>query len=365
MVAFVALKVFERYLGRQIYTSTALVLTAFLMLFAFFDLVGEMQNLGRGGYQLGSIIAFVVLTLPGRIYELSPIAVLIGTVYAMTALARNSEITVLRTSGLSTAGFIKTLLRIGLVFVVLTLAIGEFIAPPAERAAQQLRLRAMSSMVGQEFRSGLWVKDERSFVNVRNVQPDTSLRDVRIYEFDPGYRLTAISDAASGVFVAPDHWRLTNVTRTSFDANGKRARVDLTPELLWKSALNPDILSVLLVKPEKMSVISLYQYINHLAENHQKTERYVIALWKKLAYPLTSLVMMILALPFSFLPTRGGTVSMHVFTGIMLGIGFHMLNGLFSNLGVINDWTPLLSAVTPSVIFLLGAGGMLWWVERR
>ncbi|MFY9329694.1 MAG: LPS export ABC transporter permease LptG [Georgfuchsia sp.] len=360
-----ALKVYERYLARQIYTSTALVLTAFLMLFAFFDLVGEMQDLGRGGYQLHNILAFVVLTLPGRIYELSPIAVLIGTLYAMTTLARHSEITVLRASGLSTAGFISTLLRIGLVFVVLTLVIGELIAPPAERAAQQLRLKAMSSMAAQEFRSGLWVKDERSFVNVRNVQPDTTLRDVRIYEFDPGYRLTSISDASGGVFVAPDHWRLSNVTRTSFDANGKRAQVDQMPELLWKSALNPDILSVLLVKPEKMSVISLYQYIKHLAENQQKTERYVIAMWKKLAYPLTSLVMMILALPFSFLPTLGSTVSMRVFTGIMLGIGFHMLNGLFSNLGVINNWTPLLAAVTPSAIFLFGAGSMLWWVERR
>lgn len=360
-----ALKVFERYLARQVYASSALVLAAFLMLFAFFDLVGEMQDLGRGGYQFENALAYVILTLPGRIYELSPIAVLIGTLYALTTLARNSEITVLRASGLSTGAFIKTLLRIGLVFVASTLVIGELVAPPAERAAQQLRLKAMSSMVAQEFRSGLWVKDERSFVNVRNVQPDTSLRDVRIYEFDPAYRLTAINDAASGEFIAPDHWKLANVTRTSFDANGERSQVDQVPELLWKSALNPDILSVLLVVPEKMSVINLYLYIKHLSENQQKTERYVIAMWKKLVYPLTSLVMMILALPFGFLPTRGGTVSLRVFTGIMLGIGFHMLNGLFSNLGVINNWTPLLSAVTPSAIFLLGAGGMLWWVERR
>jgi lipopolysaccharide export system permease protein len=360
-----AIKVFERYLAREIYVSTALVLAAFLMLFAFFDLIGEIQDLGRGGYQLENILAFVVLTLPGRTYELMPIAVLIGTVYALTTLARHSEITVLRASGLSTGGFFKSLLRIGMMFVVLTLAIGEFVAPPAERAAQQLRLKAMSSMVAQEFRSGLWVKDERSFINVRNVQPDSKLRDVRIYEFDSAYRLTSISDALNGEFVAPDHWMLHDVTRTLFDANGERSHVDRQPELLWKSALNPDILSVLLVVPEKMSVINLYQYIKHLSENQQKTERYVIALWKKMVYPLTSLVMMFLALPFSFMNTRSGTISVRVFTGVMLGIGFHMLNGLFSNLGVINDWTPALSAITPSALFLLGAGVMLWRVERR
>jgi lipopolysaccharide export system permease protein len=360
-----ALKVAERYLAREIYASTALVLTAFLMLFAFFDLIAELQNLGRGGYQLENVVAFVILTLPGRMYELAPIGVLIGTIYALTTLARHSEITVLRSSGLSTFGFIRLLMRIGLVFVAGTLAIGEFVAPPAERAAQQLRLKAMSSMVAQEFRSGLWVKDERSFVNVRNVQPDTKLRDVRIYEFDAEYRLTSISDAAIGEFVAPDHWKLGKVTRTIFAANGERSQVERLPEVMWKSALTPDILSVLLVVPDKMSVINLYQYIRHLAENQQKTERYVIALWKKMIYPLTSLVMMLLALPFSFLPTRGSTISLRVFTGIMLGIGFHMLNGLFSNLGVINEWTPVLSAVMPSTIFLLGASGMLWWVDRR
>ena len=91
-----ALKTFERYLAREIYASTAMVLAAFLMLFAFFDLIDEIQDLGRGSYQLENIVAFVVLTLPGRAYELSPIAVLIGTVYAMTTLARHSEITVLR-----------------------------------------------------------------------------------------------------------------------------------------------------------------------------------------------------------------------------------------------------------------------------
>ena len=365
MAAAMALKTFERYLAREIYASTAMVLAAFLMLFAFFDLIGQIQDLGHGGYQLENIVAFVVLTLPGRAYELSPIAVLIGTVYALTTLARHSEITVLRASGLSTGEFLKALLRIGIIFVVLTLAIGEFVAPPAERAAQQLRLKAMSSMVAQEFRSGLWVKDERSFVNVRNVQPDAKLREVRIYEFDPEYRLSSITDAAVGEFVAPDHWKLSDITRTEFDANGNHSRVEHLPELLWKSALNPDILSVLLVVPEKMSVINLYQYIRHLAENQQKTERYVIAMWKKLVYPMTALVMMFLALPFSFMSTRGGAVSLRVFTGIMLGIGFHMLNGLFSNLGVINNWTPLLSAVTPSAIFLLGASGLLWWVERR
>ena len=358
-----ALKIFERYLAREIYTTTVLVLLALLMLFAFFDLIGEIQNLGRGGYQLYHAALYVLLTLPGRIYELIPIAVLIGTLYALTLLARHSEITVLRASGLSTGDFLRTLLKLGVVFVGVTFLIGEYVAPPAEQAAQQLRLRAMNSMVAQDLRSGLWVKDEHSFLNVRNVEPDATLRDVRLYEFDDQYRLHSVTEAQRGNYTSLNVWHLTSVARTIFDGN--RARVETLPEMNWKSSLTPALLSVMLVVPEKMSLINLYLYVRHLSENQQKTDRYEIAIWKKMVYPLSALVMMILALPFGYLQSRMGSASIKVFAGIMLGIAFHLLNGLFSSLGVINSWTPFWSAITPSAIFLGGAAGMLWWVERR
>ncbi len=358
-----ALKVYERHLAREIYGATLLVLAAFLFLFAFFDLIHEMEDVGKGGYQLQHAVGYVALTLPGRAYEIFPIAVLIGALYALTLLARHSEITVLRASGLPTLDLLLALTKIGSAFVVLTFVLGEFVAPPAERAAQQLRLTAMSKLVGQEFRSGLWVKDGQSFINVRDVLPDASLRGVRVYAFDEKYHLRSISEAEKGSFVPPGHWQLTNVVRTQFDDDG--AQVSRQAELAWQSALNPDILSVLLVVPERMSLVNLYQYIRHLSENQQKTQRYEIALWKKLVYPLATLVMIALALPFAYAHDRMGAVSLKVFAGVMLGILFHMLNGLFSHLGVINSWQPLLAAVTPSVMFLLAAASMLWWVERR
>jgi lipopolysaccharide export system permease protein len=120
-----------------------------------------------------------------------------------------------------------------------------------------------------------------------------------------------------------------------------------------------------MVMPERMPLLTLYQYVSYLGDNHQKTERYSIAMWKKLVYPLASLVMMVLALPFAYMQDRFGSVSVRVFSGIMLGIGFHMLNGLFSSLGVINSWTPFTSAITPSAMFLCAAAVMLWWAERR
>lgn len=357
------MKIYQRYFAKEIYAAVTLVLIAFLLLFAFFDLIHELEDLGRGGYQLQHALLYVLLTLPGRVYELAPIAVLIGTLYALTLLARHSEITVLRASGLSTAAMLRALAALGLGFVVLTFVFGEFVAPPSERAAQQLRLKAFSSVVAQEFRSGLWVKDESSFINVRAMLPDTRLKGLRIYEFDKNHVLRSISEAADGEYVPPGMWRLTDVVQTVFEED--RAKVNRLPEALWRSALTPDILGVLLVVPERMSVTNLYRYIQHLKENQVKTQRYEIALWKKLIYPLAALVMMALALPFAYLQDRMGAVSVKVFAGIMLGIAFHMLNGLFSNLGIINSWPPFFSALTPSAMFMLAAAGMLWWVERR
>lgn len=357
------MKIYKRHLAREIYSSVMLVLAAFLMLFAFFDLIHELESLGKGSYQLRQMLLFVLLTQPGHVYELTPIAVLIGTLYALTVLARHSEITVLRASGLSTAEILVTLLQVGLAFVLLTFIVGDFIAPPAERAAKEIRVAAISDVVGQEFKTGLWVKDDLSFINVKTVRPDTSLEGVRIYEFDKKQVLRSISEAKRGVYVPPGKWRLAEVSQTHFEKD--RAVVSFLPEAIWQSAINPEILGVLLVMPERMSVASLYRYIQHLRENQVKTQRYEIAMWKKAVYPLAALVMMVLALPFAYLQDRMGAVSVKVFTGIMLGIGFHMLNGLFSNLGAINSWPPYFSAMTPSALFLLAAAGMLWWVERR
>jgi lipopolysaccharide export system permease protein len=356
-------KLYRRYLAREVYGATALVLFAFLALFAFFDLVAELNDLGKGGYRLHHAMLYVLLTLPGHLYELFPIGVLIGSLYALTALSRNSEITVLRTSGLSTGRLLSSLGAIGTVFVVLTFVIGEYLAPPSERAAQRLRLQATSSVVGQQFRSGLWVKDATTFVNVHTVLPDNRLKGVRIYRFDKDYQLQSISEAADGEFLPPNKWRLSDIVQTVFAAGG--VDVQRIAQMQWQSALNPEILAVLLVVPERMTIGNLYRYTQHLKENRQRTERYEIALWKKLVYPVAALVMMALALPFALRLHRFGGVSVRVFAGIMIGILFHMLNGLFSNLGIINSWPAPVAALAPSLLFVFAAAGMLWWVERR
>ncbi len=356
-------KVLFRHLAREIYGATAIVLVAFLGLFAFFDFINELEDVGKGGYEVHHALAYVAMLIPGRVYELMPVAVLIGTLYALTALARQSEITVMRASGLSTAAMLRMLGLIGSLFVAMTFVFGEYIAPPAESAAQQWRLTATHSAVSQQLRTGLWVKDGPMVINVRTLLPDRSLEKVRIYTFDEGYRLASLAEAKRGVYDGDGRWRFLDVVRTRF--LDERTEVEHVPEFIWRSELTPEVLSVLMVVPERMSVANLWAYRQHLKENQQNADRYEIALWKKLVYPLAVLVMMALALPFALTHDRMSNVSMKVFLGVMLGVTFHLLNGLFSNLGVINAWNSGLAAVTPSVLFLGAAALMLYMVDRR
>lgn len=357
------MKLLTRSLGREIYASIALVFVALLMLFAFFDLINELNTLGSG-YHLGFALLFVLLTVPGRMYELFPVAVLIGSIIALTHMAMNSELTVYRASGVSLRQMIMALLKTGLPLVLLCFLSGELIAPLSERMAKELRLKAQNAQLTlKEFRSGVWAKDERSFVNVKNVLPDATLLNISIYEFDDLFHLRSITSAKRAVFVEKNRWKLEGVTQTIFTKQG--TAVNHQKSMEWRSALNQGILRALLAGPDQMSALNLYQYIKHLRGNRQKTVSYEIALWNKLVYPATLLVMMLLALPFAAQQRREGGISAKIFLGVILGLAFHFFDKLFANLGAINEWPPMLIAIAMPVLFLLLAAWMLWRSEKR
>jgi lipopolysaccharide export system permease protein len=356
-------KTLNRYFAREIFKATAFAFVAFLALFAFFDLINELDDVGKGGYRLQHVFLFVALSLPGHAYELFPIAVLIGTLVALATLAANSEFTVMRVAGLSPGRAVWALARVGVTFVVLAVVLGEIAAPSAEKAAQRIRLERIGTAVGSDLRTGIWVKTDTRFVNVGQVLPDSTLKGVRIFEFDREFRLLSISDAAAGRYEGANRWRLSDVTETAFEND--RTTVRRRDSIAWESVLTPDMLSVLLVVPEKLSAWGLYQYTQHLAANKQRTERYEIAFWKKLVYPFAALVMMALALPFAYVQVRHGGVGVKLFAGLMLGVLFHFLNSLFSHIGVLERWPPIAAAMLPSALFLAMAVAMMWWVERR
>lgn len=360
------MRTLTRYLGREVLVATLVVFGALLMLFAFFDLIRELDDVGKGSYTIGGALVYVALHLPARAYELFPVSALIGTLFAVSQLVGNSEYTVMRVSGASLMQIGWAVIRIGIPLAIATFLAGEYVSPPAERLAQTLRASARgdtSSVVAQQFDSGFWFKEELTFVNVRSVLADLTLVGVRIYDFDEALRLKRVRHAESGRFLQPGRWQLKNVQMT--ELSGDAGRLTKLPEVVWETVLRPSILTVYQVAPERLELGTLYDNINLLGANAQKTSRFEIALWTKIFYPVAVLVMMVLALPFAHFQTRSGGIGVRIFTGTMLGLAFFLLGRLFSNLAVLNDWPPLFAAAFPLVAFTAVGVALLWWMERR
>lgn len=353
-----------RYIIAEVLRTTLLVMLALLGVFLFFDLILEIGSLGRGSYSLGRVVLYVLLRSPGHAYELLPIGSLIGGLFALSFLNQSSEYTVMRIGGLSLSRVLVNLSIAGALLAGATVLIGEYVAPNAERAASQLRLSATGQVVAQDFRSGFWSKDGLKFINVREVLPDNSLRNVAVYEFDAGRKLQRITTAERGVWIAAEkQWLLTGATATWFQP--ERIWFNSFPEVKLPTAITPETLAVLLVVPEQMSARNLASYVKHLQANQQKAKRYEIALWSKRVYPLACLAMLMIALPFAQTQRRAKGVGPKLFIGIMLGLGFYFVNKLFGHLGLRYDWHPIAAATIPSAVFLLLAMAMLWWQERR
>ena len=375
------MRVIQRYFTAEITRSVLFALAAFLALFAFFEMMGQLEQVGRNGYKLQQAVFYVLMGLPGNVYELMPTAVLIGTIYTLSQLAARSEFTIMRVSSMSTGMAAKVLLRIGVGFAVLTIVFGELIAPKASEWAEKLKLQAQGASMSSQFRSGMWAKDVikdnglegnvtgSRFINIQTVQPDGRIEGVKLYELDTDFHMARMVVAKDGIYEGNHQWVLNDVVQSDF-VGGKDRKITepvktvKLPQLKLVSEVTPEILSVLFADPDRMSAYDLLAYTKHLEANNQRTDRYEIAFWKKIVYPLSIFVMLALALPFAYLHFRAGGVSLKIFTGIMIGVCFQLINSLFSHLGLLNTWPACMTAALPSLLFMVLAIGALWWVER-
>ena len=350
-----------KYLNKEFFLGITMVLFGGVALFSFFDFIQEITDLGKGNYGLIQAIVFVVYSIPGHIYELIPTAVLIGSMYTVGQLSFNSEFTVMRSSGLSIKKIAFSLIFVGLFFSFFTLIIGNLVTPGSEKNAQQLKIISTESLVSQEFKSGFWIKDGKSFVNIENVLPDSSLEDIHIYEFDKDFKLRTIVNAKKGIF-QDGQWKLNNVSLTILGED-KITSTNIENGN-WKSLIRPEMMNALIISPEKMSTINLAKFINYLQLNNQKVTRYEIALWEKLIHPIMPLVMLIFAVPFGFLQERSGGKYLKMFFGIVIGISYQILNTMIRHLGLLNDWQPFMSSLIPTIIFLSIGLYLIFKIER-
>lgn len=394
------MKTVRKLIYGEVLAAIAFVALGFLALFLFFDLVEELQYLGKGPggnvaagagsvYQLKHALLYVALLIPTHLYELLPISVLIGTIFVMSRLAQSSEYTILRTSGLDPWRALKLLLALGGAFVAISFVVGDYLAPMSDHASQLLKARYQGRItVGQ---TGAWLKEKQNkqsfVVNVKALSPNRSMQGLRIFAFDEKGRPASMTEAPQADF-SKDGWVLKQALRTEFSLSTEltalpnpsavvdadkvaaqdTAKIDrqVLSEFVWPTEISADMVAVALLKPDSMGTVDLFNYMQHLRANGQTTQRYEIEFWKKVFYPMSCLVMVMLALPFAYFHFRSGSMATQVFCGVMFGISFFLLNNVFGYIGNLQNWWPWLAAAAPGLLYsALSLSAFAWLVIRQ
>jgi len=360
----------RRYLATEIYRSSSVVLMALVGLFSFFALVDDLDQVGRGGFKLYHLLFLELLALPTRIYDILPIGLLIGAILALAGLAQRHELVILRVSGVSGMRLLGMLWLVSVPVMILAIMLAEWLTPAAEIKLNETRLTITGSAGGRSsgvLRSGYWFKEDtpggERIINVGTLQAGGGASGVTLYDFTSARQLASITQAKAASF-GTNELRLHDVAITAISPSLESslhggARATEAPVVVTREAertvsttLTPELLLARVLTPERMSFTDLLDYVGYLNKNHLTSDRQIVAIWRKLIYPFTLLAMITIAAPIGFMQTRRGGVGVKIFLGILLGVGFFMLNQLSLNVGMLNRWPAWVTAVAPNALAL-------------
>lgn len=342
----------DRYLARAVIGSSLLTLAALLPLIGFFVLADELDVIDDARYGLGSAMLFMVLRLPAYLYQIFPVATLIGALIGLGTLASRSELVAMRAAGVSVGRIVRAALLGGLVLAVVAVVLGEWVAPMAEQRAQELRRSALSGDVAQQTADGFWAVDDGAYVNIREIRSGTLLRDISIFELDLAAGTLVTSHAASARYIE-DGWVLESIARSRVGAEG--VEVEHIARARWDSMLDPGLLKVVVADPRLLPLWGLYQYIRFMQINGQDAGAYEVAFWSKLLYPLLMLSMILLAIPILLGSVRSTGLGRRILAGVVVGILYYLLSRTLAYLALLFGLSPVIAACAPPLLFCTGA----------
>ena len=347
----------DRYIGKSVFMAILAVLGIILglaSLFAFIDEMGDVSD----SYTLWDAGSFVMLTAPRRVYEMLPMAALIGCLIGLGSLASSSELTIMRAAGVSIARIVWAVMKPMLFLMVAGVLVGEYVAPYAENQAQAARSLAQGSGDAQSAKHGLWHRQGDEFIHINSVQPNGVMYGVTRYRFDDQRHMLSSSFARQATF-DNDAWELKDVATTWFRDGA--TEVIKTPTERWDVALSPQLLSTVVMPPESLSITGLWNYAHYLAEQGLSNGRYWPAFWTKVLQPLVTVALVLMAISFIFGPLRSVTLGQRVFTGVLVGFTFRIIQDLLGPSSLVFGFSPLFAVLLPaSVCALAGV-----WLLRR
>jgi len=350
------MSILERYIAASMIRATLVTLLVLVVLLVFFNFVDELDEVGRGDYQLLDAFVVAALTVPRYLFEVFPVAALLGALTGLGAMAAHSELLAMRTAGFTLRRIVAAVIKAGLLMLLLAFAFGELVAPPSERFAQQLKSEKIAGQVMLKSLYGFWARDGRAFINIRTIASGVHLKDIYIYEFDEQSRLRLATYAREANYQG-DHWTLHGISQSQIDAEEVQTRT--VEQARWDSLLDPGLLSVVVIRPTMLPIWGLSQYIDFMLANGQSAVEYQVAFWLKLANPVAALVMLLLAVPFVLGHQRSTSMGQRIFLGTVVGTGFFMLTRAMSYTAVVYHLNPAISAVLPTLVVILAAILML------
>lgn len=347
------MNVLTGYIVKEVIKGSLIALILLLTLFNLFTFSDELKDLGKGSYDLIKILKYLALTSPTVLYELIPSSALLGSLFVVGSMANNREIVAMRAAGLSVFWIIRAVMLAGVILVIFAILIGEFVAPEAERRARVIKTTAQNNQIVISARYGLWLREGKRFINVRKIEKKGVLADIYAYTINEQGKLTQISHIDQANYIDKKLWRMNNIRRTEF-AN-QVVLADFTPQLDWKTSINPNLLKAVVVKSDNMSLYDLFMYINFLKKNNQKSHTYELAFWSRLINPLITFVMLLVSIPFVLGIKRGVGTGGRIMIGIIIGMTFNIFDQIAGHLGLVYGLNPMIMAILPSTIVLFSA----------
>lgn len=348
----------DRYIIRTIYVLTALVGLSVTTIYAFTAFVGDLGDTGRGRYGIPQLLAYTLLNLPTGLALMVPIIAMLGTLLGLGQLAAQNELTAIRAAGVSNLRLGATTALAGLLIAVLAWVLGDWVAPGMRASAEALRSRAQTGSDAGALSKPVWLREGDNIVRVGRLLSATTAERMTIYRLDGSDRLASIVEVERAQF-ADGRWLLHGVQRTSFAAD--RIQRDALPELEWSGGLSPEVLHLFVLEARSLSVDGLLRLIDYMDSNGLDAARQRLDLWKKLVAPATIMAMMLFVVPFVFGSMRSSGTGVRLLIGIVVGVGFYVVNEVSANLGLLYRWHPGLAAGLPTLLLVVVG---LWRLQR-
>lgn len=345
--------VLDRYIGKTILGSILMTLFMLVSLSGIIKFVDQLRKVGKGDYDALSAGIYVLLSVPKDLEIFFPMAALLGALLALGGLATRSELVAMESSGYTRLQIAFSVMKTAIPLVLLTMAIGEWVAPIGEQTAREMRAQKQlgNSLVATS--AGLWVKEGNDFVYIKRIVSKEEVSGINIYQFNNDRSLKSIINGKTATYDTDlQRWTLHQIQEIELESNTQVNSKNLI-SLDWNTSLTPDKLGIVALNPNALSISGLYNYISYLKASGQESGRYELAFWSKVLSPVSVAVMMLMALSFVFGPLRSVPMGVRVVTGISFGFLFYVLNEIFGNLSVFYEIAPGVGAVLPSALFLM------------